>query len=731
MPVPARRRGRGRRSVLVGAALAAATMAACGGGSATSKAAGRVSTTAPAATGSTAPRAANGAWSTYHGDLTRSGVDLSGASLRPPVQAWVSPALDGQVYAAPLVWGGLVIVATENDTVYGIRAADGSVAWSRHVGTPVPLSALPCGNIDPLGITGTPAVEPSTGRLFVLAETSANGAVSHQLVALDAASGALLFQESADPAGMTPATHQERGALAVSGGRVYVPYGGLYGDCGSYHGWVVAASTAGPGALLSYQVPTAREGGIWAPPGPSIDAAGNVWVATGNGDSTTSYDYGNSVLELSPTLTLVDSFAPSDWAADNGSDSDLGSTGPMLLNGGLVFQVGKQSEGYLLDASHLGGIGGQVFAANVCFTIGGEAYRAPDVYVACQSGIKDVRVDSTTPPSFHVAWSGPSGATGPPVVASGLVWSVGVSSQTLYGLDPASGGVVTQQKLNAAPRPYSTPAVGDGLIVVGTGRTVEAFTGPAPTSARYWLGGSDGGVFNFGAAGFFGSAGGMPLARPVVGMSTTRDGNGYWLAASDGGVFSYGDAAFHGSAGALRLARPVVGMAPTPDSGGYWLVASDGGVFTYGDAGFFGSAGALRLARPVVGMAATPDGRGYWLVAADGGVFTYGDAPFRGSAGALRLSRPVVGMAATADGNGYWLVAADGGVFTYGDAPFRGSAGALPLAAPVVAIAADAVTGGYWLAGSDGGVFAFGAPFAGSMASAPLAAPVAAMAGRG
>ena len=88
-------------------------------------------------------------------------------------------------------------------------------------------------------------------------------------------------------------------------------------------------------------------------------------------------------------------------------------------------------------------------------------------------------------------------------------------------------------------------------------------------------------------------------------MASTPDGGGYWLVASDGGIFTYGDAGFHGSAGALPLNRPIVGMASTPDGGGYWLVASDGGIFTYGDAGFHGSAGALPLNRPIVGMASS------------------------------------------------------------------------------------------------------------------------------
>jgi hypothetical protein len=128
-------------------------------------------------------------------------------------------------------------------------------------------------------------------------------------------------------------------------------------------------------------------------------------------------------------------------------------------------------------------------------------------------------------------------------------------------------------------------------------------------------------------------AGGVtaPLAKPIVGVSATPDGGGYWLVASDGGIFAFGDAQFYGSTGAIHLNKPIVGMAPTADGAGYWLVASDGGIFSFGDAAFYGSTGAIRLNQPIVGMAATPDGGGYWLVAADGGVFSFGDAPFFGS----------------------------------------------------------------------------------------------------
>ena len=197
------------------------------------------------------------------------------------------------------------------------------------------------------------------------------------------------------------------------------------------------------------------------------------------------------------------------------------------------------------------------------------------------------------------------------------------------------------------------------------GATVDiTVQGPDGTSPRasgdrytyalpgYWMAASDGGIFSFGSARFYGSTGDIALNKPVVGMAATPDGRGYWLVASDGGIFGFGDAGFYGSTGGMVLNKPIVGMAATPDGRGYWLVASDGGIFGFGDAGFYGSTGGMVLNKPIVGMAATPDGRGYWLVASDGGVFGFGDAHFYGSTGVITLNKPVVGMAAISGRSG-------------------------------------------------------------------------------
>ena len=246
-----------------------------------------------------------------------------------------------------------------------------------------------------------------------------------------------------------------------------------------------------------------------------------------------------------------------------------------------------------------------------------------------------------------------------------------------------------------------------------------------PTTAGYWLVASDGGIFAYGNARYYGSTGGMHLNQPINGMARTRSGKGYWLVASDGGMFTFGDARFHGSTGGMHLNQPIVGMAPTPSGKGYWLVASDGGMFTFGDAHFYGSMGGSHLNQPIVGMAASRSGHGYWLVARDGGMFAFGDARFHGSTGGMHLNQPIVGMARSATGNGYWLVAADGGMFNFGDAHFYGSTGGQPLTAPIITLTPTTTGHGYWLVGRNGDVFPFGdAAFYGSAGGFPLNRPI-------
>ncbi len=276
---------------------------------------------------------------------------------------------------------------------------------------------------------------------------------------------------------------------------------------------------------------------------------------------------------------------------------------------------------------------------------------------------------------------------------SGSVWSVVPAAASSF--QTILGGL-------ACPSVATCWAVGSGAS--GNGGTRQTLT-ERLSILGYWEVGSDGGIFNFGSANYYGSMGGQPLNKPIVGMASTADGQGYWEAASDGGIFSFGDATFYGSMGGQPLNKPIVGMATTADGAGYWEVAGDGGIFSFGDAVFYGSMGGLPLNAPIVGMAANPSGGGYWEVASDGGIFSYGDALFYGSMGGKALNKPIVGIASTPDGGGYWEVASDGGIFSYGDAIFYGSMGGQALNAPIVGLVATPDGAGYWEVARDGGIF--------------------------
>jgi hypothetical protein len=221
-------------------------------------------------------------------------------------------------------------------------------------------------------------------------------------------------------------------------------------------------------------------------------------------------------------------------------------------------------------------------------------------------------------------------------------------------------------------------------------------------------------------AGFHGSLGATPLNRPIVGMASTPSGDGYWLVASDGGVFTFGDADFFGSAGSTGV-FDVVGMARTPSGAGYWIATRTGRVFAYGEAPHHGDgrAGVVAILRAPTGLgytlvygdggvvgAAGRTAGGHWTVTSDGRVSAHGGAPHEGDLVGARLNAPIVGIAGAPGGAGYWLVGADGGIFTFGTAAFYGSTGALRLNQPIVGMASSPGRG-YWFVASDGGIFTF------------------------
>ena len=441
-------------------------------------------TSAPPTTSATDPAA----WPVYHHDVAGSGVAAPVSGVTTTAPAWRSPVLDGQLYGEPLVVGGRVFVATEDDTVEALSATTGTVLWSDHVGTPVPSGSLPCGDITPtVGVTGTPVVDPARDEVFVVADEDVHGSPAHVLVGLDTTTGRTVATRDVDPSGSDPAALLQRTGLTLDAGQVVFGFGGNYGDCSTYRGWVVAVPESGgtPADFAVDSAPGESQGAVWmGGAAPTVDASGDVWAAAGNGSVTSdahAYDDSDSVLQLSPAMRLLQFFAPTSWASDNRDDLDL-SMAPALLANGQVVEAGKARTAYLLDGAHLGGIGGQRAAvATGCDddVDGGAAVVGSTVYLPCLSGVVAVTADAS-PAALHVVWASHVGG-GPPIVAGGLVWTIGQDG-TLDGLDPATGAVRQQASVGAPANHFPTPAVGDGVLLAPAADRVVAFAAPSTST---------------------------------------------------------------------------------------------------------------------------------------------------------------------------------------------------------------------------------------------------------
>jgi hypothetical protein len=272
---------------------------------------------------------------------------------------------------------------------------------------------------------------------------------------------------------------------------------------------------------------------------------------------------------------------------------------------------------------------------------------------------------------------------------------------------------------------------GVGATIQGSklsGSVIATTNGGAPPGTGYYFVASDGGIFSYGSARFYGSTGNITLNKPVVGMAVDSTSGGYWLVASDGGIFTFGNSRFYGSTGNIHLAKPIVGMATDPATGGYWMVASDGGIFSF-NAPYYGSMGGKAISAPIVGMKSMADGSGYYLLAQDGTVYPFGTAVYATCTGKAAVPAPIAAMAPNRVAGGYWEVNTRGQVSTCGPAGGFGDLTGHNLARPIVGMSGTPDGRGYWMVATDGGVFAFGdAHFYGSAGNTRLAKPIVAMA---
>ena len=256
---------------------------------------------------------------------------------------------------------GLTIVATENDTVYAFDGAYRQV-WKRGLGSPSPAEERQCGDIDPLGITGTPVYDAATGHVLVVGRARRRGAARAVRAGRRDGRGRP-GARSVDLPGVSARDMQQRGALAIAHGRVWVPYGAQAGDCGDYKGRVVGVRLDGTGEPVYYSPPTERGGGMWNPAGPTVDAAGNLLVVSANGaafpgDAVRPHELGARAGRRRQAAWTRSHRR--DWAENNQGDVGLGSQGVALVGSQWAVLGGKSGPVYVLRQGHLGGIAGQV-----------------------------------------------------------------------------------------------------------------------------------------------------------------------------------------------------------------------------------------------------------------------------------------------------------------------------------------------------------------------------------
>jgi hypothetical protein len=463
-----------------------------------------------------------------HNNLSRDGLYIDSA-FTPTNAANLTRDLNfdgtvvGNVYAQPLYIeggpnGAMIIVVTESNNIYALDAIAGTVIWQRNVGPPV-TSGLPCGNISPLGITGTPVVDLASRSLFF--DAMIDGATKkHFIYSLNVDTGAtnpgwpVDVNATATYNGMTftSLVENERGGLALVNGRVYVSYSGHLGDCGTFHGWVVGVAINNPSDVMAWAT-TAIGGGIWGHGGVASDGT-NMFVVTGNTFNTGGvWSGGEAIIRLQAgpiwTGQPTDYWAPTNWLSLDNGDTDLGGVSATVIDvpgatpSQLVLALGKDSNAYLVNRNNLGGIGPPVAQANVSGTNRGTSavtyHTSQGTYFAFHNeagAIRAYKVTPTNPPTITFAWSMSQTGRGSPWVTTTdgtnnvIVWVAGVAGdQRLHGYDGDTGAVIYAgggaNELMSGTRQWNTGMVARGRIYFGADNKVYAFmlpTGsPTPT----------------------------------------------------------------------------------------------------------------------------------------------------------------------------------------------------------------------------------------------------------
>lgn len=428
---------------------------------------------------------------------------------------------------APVAGKNAVIIATEQNVVYAFDAAGGATLWKTPALVPSSkLANFACGNIDPLGITGTPVIDLA-GRVIYLDAMTGTGQLKnhHKLFALSLDDGSVKagWPVDVDTAlagvGFDSNIQNQRGALTLLGGKLYVPYGGFYGDCGKYHGWLVAVDVANPTLVTSWSTP-GQGGGAWCAAGVSTDGT-SLYITTGNtfnaGNNPQLWQGGDAVIRLGAGATFskapADFFVPKNWPALDSQDLDMGTHLLVVAKGvtpsALVLGFGKDGNIYVTDHAAMGGIGGQLSqlkAGNGELTGAATTYTtAAGTFVSfrvdgananqCPKGngnVGTVQIMAGTPPTAKMVWCSNESDLSLPATSmtdangtDAIVWSMSSSDPTgqsrLYAYDGVTGtelfsGGGAADTMSTGVRYFNTPMIANGKVYVAANGAVYAFT---------------------------------------------------------------------------------------------------------------------------------------------------------------------------------------------------------------------------------------------------------------
>jgi hypothetical protein len=431
------------------------------------------------------------------------------ATLAPDATFNAGAKFTGAMWASPLYLQngpggkGVFFAATTGNDVLALDETSGATVWKHNVGSAPSATGAGCGNISPIGIISTGVIDETARVLYVAGGTGTSSIMDHQVHALSVDDGSektgwpfSVSKVTSTATAFMPQPQNQRSALSLVGGTVYVAYGGHIGDCGPYHGWVVGVNGSDPTKFGGWATGGQGEG-IWGAAGMASDGNG-VFALTGNNTQRVSTHLDSEeAVRVTGLGTLADSFYASGWQTMDSGDADLGASNPVYVElpgatpSKILAVVSKDGHLYLLDAGALGGKGGQkvdFMVANGTMAIhtAVAAYKtAMGLYITfgtnsgaiCPSGgnenIMSVLIAPGSPPKPTVAWCAPlSGAVTGPISTTTdgtndvVVWYM--NNGNLMGVDGDTGATIfTSSNKCSGVRQWTSPIAANGRIIVG------------------------------------------------------------------------------------------------------------------------------------------------------------------------------------------------------------------------------------------------------------------------